>query len=122
MRLLLDTCVWGGAVEELRAAGHDVIWTGNWSEDPGDGAILRFAYENERILITLDKDFGERAIVRGEPHAGIIRLVGVAARSHGDAVIEALDRYGAELLGGGIVTIGTRKVRIRPGDSEPTEE
>lgn len=25
MRLLLDTCVWGGAVEELAAVGHDVV-------------------------------------------------------------------------------------------------
>ena len=122
MRLLLDTCVWGGAVEELRCAGHDVVWTGDWPKDPGDGEILRFAYENERILITLDKDFGERAIVRGEPHAGIIRLVGVGARSHGDSVIEALDRYGAEILQGAIVTIGARKIRIRPGESEPPEE
>src|SRR5205814_2069592 len=35
MKLLLDTCVWGGALAELQAAGHDVIWAGNWDEDPG---------------------------------------------------------------------------------------
>ena len=118
MRLLLDTCVWGGAVEALRLSGHDVIWTGNWPEDPGDAAILRYAFEQQRILVTLDKDFGERAIVRGEPHAGIIRLVGIAARGQSDSVIEALNRYGAELPRGGIVTVGARKIRIRPGDSD----
>ena len=26
MRLLLDTCIWGGAIPELRASGHDVLW------------------------------------------------------------------------------------------------
>jgi hypothetical protein len=26
MKILLDTCVWGGVVQELRAAGHDVVW------------------------------------------------------------------------------------------------
>ena len=26
MKLLLDTCVWGGVCKELRSAGHDVIW------------------------------------------------------------------------------------------------
>jgi hypothetical protein len=26
MKLLLDTCVWGGAREELTAFGHDVVW------------------------------------------------------------------------------------------------
>ncbi|TVQ32449.1 MAG: toxin-antitoxin system, toxin component, PIN family protein [Wenzhouxiangella sp.] len=115
MRLLLDTCVWGGAVEELRDAGHDVVWTGDWSSDPGDGPILAYAHENHRILVTLDKDFGERAIVMGEPHAGIIRLVGIAARSQGAATIEVLDRHGEELVQGAIVTVGPQKIRIRPG-------
>lgn len=55
MSLLLDSCVWGGAVEELRSSGHDVVWSGDWSKDPGDGEIFRFTYENERILITLTR-------------------------------------------------------------------
>jgi hypothetical protein len=29
--LLLDTCVWGGANDELPATGHDVLWTGDLS-------------------------------------------------------------------------------------------
>ncbi len=40
MKLLLDTCVWGGAIKTLEAAGHDVVWTGHWPEDPGDEEIL----------------------------------------------------------------------------------
>jgi len=28
MKVLLDTCVWDGVVQELRAAGHDVVWGG----------------------------------------------------------------------------------------------
>ena len=35
MKLLLDTCVWDGAIKTLEAAGHDVVWTGHWPEDPG---------------------------------------------------------------------------------------
>jgi hypothetical protein len=46
------------------AAGHDVIWAGDWSDDPGDEAILARASEERRVLVTLDKDFGELAIVR----------------------------------------------------------
>jgi hypothetical protein len=30
MKLLLDSCVWGGALAELQAAGHDVVWAGQW--------------------------------------------------------------------------------------------
>jgi hypothetical protein len=36
VKLLLDTCVWGGAKAALAAAGHDVVSAGDWSEDPGD--------------------------------------------------------------------------------------
>ncbi|MCZ7562896.1 MAG: DUF5615 family PIN-like protein [Burkholderiales bacterium] len=49
----------------LAAAGHDAIWTGDWTPDPGDEAILEFAQRESRILITLDKDFGELAVVFG---------------------------------------------------------
>lgn len=122
MKLLLDTCVWGGAVNELRNAGHDVIWTGDWSSDPGDREIMRYAFENDRILVTLDKDFGERAIVLGEQHAGIIRLVDIAAREQGASCIEAMERYGGELVLGAIVTVGPGKIRIRPGESDQTDE
>ena len=74
MKFLLDSCVWGGAVERLRAAGHDVIWSGDWPVDPGDEEIMARALAEDRILVTPDKDFGELAIVRSQPHAGILRL------------------------------------------------
>ena len=80
MRLLLDTCVWGGAKGSLLAEGHDVVWSGDWSEDPGDEEILARAYETQRVLITLDKDFGELAIIRNLPHCGILRLVNISAK------------------------------------------
>ena len=80
MKLLLDTCVWGGALVELRAAGHDVVWSGDWEKDPGDQAILAAARSESRILVTLDKDFGELAIVLRQPHGGIVRLVDFSAR------------------------------------------
>jgi hypothetical protein len=44
VKLLLDGCVCGGARVILKAAGHDVIWAGEWAEDPGGlleaGAIV----------------------------------------------------------------------------------
>ena len=76
MRLLLDTCIWGGAAPELRAAGHDVSWAGDWPQDPGDDEILALAHRERRVLVTLDKDFGELAIVHEQPHGGIVRIVG----------------------------------------------
>ena len=73
MKVLLDSCVWGGAKAELLAFGHDVIWSGEWPEDPGDDEILATAHREGRVLVTLDKDFGELAVVRKQPHSGIVR-------------------------------------------------
>jgi len=83
MKVLLDTCVWGGSRMVLEAEGHDVEWVGDWPRDPGDGKILEYAYREGRILVTLDKDFGELAIVFNKPHFGIMRLVNLSARDQG---------------------------------------
>ena len=113
MKLLLDSCVWGGAVADLQAAGHDVVWCGHWPSDPGDMAILAQAKDERRIVVTLDKDFGELAIVRGLPHAGIVRLVGFAARQQGNACRQILERFGEEIATGAIVTADPGRVRVR---------
>jgi hypothetical protein len=44
-----------------------VIWAGEWAEDPGDDEILARAHREGRVLVTLDKDFGELAVVHGQP-------------------------------------------------------
>ncbi len=116
MRLLLDSCVWGGALNVLRTAGHDVEWCGAWPEDPGDVEILRIAGEQSRILVTLDKDFGELAIVRGTAHCGIIRLVDLSGRQQAPACLKILAAHGEELLRGAIVTAEPGRLRIRPAD------
>ena len=75
MKLLLGACVSGAASGTLRAAGHDVVWAGEWEASQSDDDIIARAAADERILVTLDEDFGELAVVRRLPHAGIICLV-----------------------------------------------
>jgi predicted nuclease of predicted toxin-antitoxin system len=116
MKLLLDTCVWGGAKAELQAAGHEVLWTGDLAQDPGDEDILAQAHREQRVLITLDKDFGELAIRRSLPHCGIVRLVNMSARQQGAVCQQVLAQYGDELTRGAIITVEAGRVRIRPPD------
>lgn len=89
-------------------------------EDPGDEELLQRAYADARILVTLDKDFGELAIVRAQPHAGIIRLVRIPARRQGSICVAAIARYGHELTRGAIVTVEPGRVRVRR--SEPPDK
>ena len=113
MKILLDSCVWGGSKKTLQSAGYDVVWCGDWQKDPGDEEILTFAYKDKRILVTLDKDFGTLAVARGFPHCGIIRLVGISAKEQALVCGNILSRYGVELSAGAIVTVGRNRIRIR---------
>jgi predicted nuclease of predicted toxin-antitoxin system len=114
VKLLLDSCISGTAASELRAAGLDVLYAGEWIEDPGDDEILARAYEERRILVTLDKDFGELAVARGTAHAGIIRLVNMSAKQQAVTCLQILERYSQELRAGAIVTAEPGYARIRP--------
>lgn len=113
MKLLLDACVWGGAKNELETVEYDVIWAGDWPEDPGDDEVLTRAHNEDRILVTLDKDFGELAVLREIPHSGIVRLVNIAARQQAPVCMHILEQYGDELQSGAIVTAEPGWVRIR---------
>jgi len=116
MKVLLDSCVWGGAKEPLLSDGHDVCWVGDRVEDPGDVEILNEAFRDERILITLDKDFGDLAILWGAPHRGIVRLVNIPARQQGRVAAHVIAVHGLELLSGAIATVESSRIRIRPPD------
>jgi predicted nuclease of predicted toxin-antitoxin system len=120
VKVLLDACVWGGAGAVLADTGHDVEAVADWGSDPGDETILVRALEASRIIITLDKDFAELAIVHRLPHHGIIRLVGISATRQGAVAVEVLAKYGRELDEGAIVTVEPSRVRVRP--PEGTDE
>jgi len=115
MKILLDTCVWNGCIPEIEAAGHDVEWAGDWGIDPGDEEILDRARQNGQILITLDKDFGEIAVVRRRQHPGIVRIVGGSVGTFARRVLFVIERYSEDLLAGAIVTAETSRIRIRSG-------
>ena len=121
MRLLLDACVWGGAIPILLAAGHNVEWVGDWREDPGDANILEYAFRTEQVLVTLDKDFGELAVLHQQPNFGIIRLVNWSAQQQSEACLGVLERYGEELLRGALVTAEPGRARIRSAE-QPDHE
>jgi predicted nuclease of predicted toxin-antitoxin system len=106
----------GQGAEQLRSAGHDVVWIGDWSEDPDDEAILATAHSEQRILVTIDKDFGDWAVHRGMPHHGIVRIVNFSARRHAEVCSAALAAHGDDLCAGALVTAEPGRMRVRPPD------
>lgn len=113
MKLLLDSCVWGGALAELRAAGYDVIWAGEWDRDPGDTEILHRAETESRVLVTLDKDFGHLAVALDQPHPAIIRLVGFGARQQAGVIDHLVKTHAQELVQAALLTAEPGRLRIR---------
>ncbi len=61
MRILADENFPGLSVQELRRLGHDVLWARTDMPGISDSAMLARAQDEQRLLVTLDKDFGELA-------------------------------------------------------------
>jgi predicted nuclease of predicted toxin-antitoxin system len=79
--------------------------------------MLAYAHREGRVLATLDKDFGELAVVRRIPHSGIIRLVNISARRQAAVCQHVLERYGDLLQSGAIVPAESDRLRIRPPET-----
>jgi predicted nuclease of predicted toxin-antitoxin system len=74
MKLLLDQDVYAATARFLLALGHDVVpVAGIGLSRAQDQVILRIAQEQNRILVTRDRDFGNLVFVR-ELGAGVIYL------------------------------------------------
>jgi predicted nuclease of predicted toxin-antitoxin system len=113
MKMLFDTCMPKSVFDELRDAGIDAEWVGDWDEDPGDDAILRTAHIETRVLITMDKDFGELVVREGRLHFTIVRLKKVRVKHQARSILEAIERFRTDIEAGAIVTISPGHMRCR---------
>ena len=99
--------------EYLVAQGHDVVSA--YSIDPrvSDDRLLKVALDDDRALVTEDKDFGELVFVQNRPHGPVIRVVDLTVDEQVQAMGELLEQHAHELTGAVIVTITRGRVRIR---------
>jgi predicted nuclease of predicted toxin-antitoxin system len=114
VKLLIDSCLSSRDAQELRDAGHDVVWAGDWSRDPGDPEILRRAFDQSRVLVTLDSDFAQLLYERRVLHAGIVWLRNVSPENYVERTVRALETFCLELQVGGLVVVRKSKIRLRP--------
>ncbi|HEY1753310.1 MAG TPA: DUF5615 family PIN-like protein [Caulobacteraceae bacterium] len=61
MRFLADENFPGAAVATLRGAQHDVAWVRELCPGADDADVLSMPREEQRVVLTFDKDFGELA-------------------------------------------------------------
>src|SRR4030065_587897 len=74
MRFLVDECSGPALALWLREHGHDVFSVYEQARGIDDDEIIEKAVNEDRILITNDKDFGEKIFREKRFHKGIILL------------------------------------------------
>lgn len=82
MKFPLDVCASSHSLRVLLTdLGHDVQLVGENDPRCLDETVLGLAYQDGRLVVTLDKDFGELVFIQRRPHAGIISFLICRLRS-----------------------------------------
>ena len=103
MRILIDECLSGVPADLLRELGHDAIHVG----DRGllghtDPEVMACAFDESRILVSADTDFGE-LLARSNaalPSVILLRRTVHAPTNQAATVAEVFDLVGDELQAG----------------------
>ena len=112
MKFLVDHCAGRGLAQWLRGQGHDVVDVGEFESAPGDRTLLERAAAENRILITLDRDFGQLVYVRRIKHAGVVRLPDVPVSDRIALMARVLQEHRDALEEQALVTIRGGRMRI----------
>ena len=74
MRFLVDECTGPAVAQWLQEANHDVFSVFEQGRGMDDDQVIRRAFTENRILVTNDKDFGEKVYREKQPHCGVVFL------------------------------------------------
>ena len=116
MRFLVDECTGPGVANWLSSKGHYVVSVYDDMRGDTDIEILEYAYKNNLILITNDKDFGELVFKNSMKHMGIVllRLSDQRKENKIDVLEKLLSSHGNDLEKGFLV-VNENNVRINTG-------
>lgn len=115
MKIVADEGVDRQVVEELRRENHEVTYIAELAPGVSDDDVLHVANEQDALLLTTDKDFGELVFRLNRAAAGIIlmRLEGLPPRRKSAVMASAIRQHGLQMRGTfSVITPGT--IRIRP--------
>lgn len=112
MKFLVDRCADRRLAEWLRSEGYDVFDAGQLEHDPGDAALLRQATAEDRVLVTLENDFGDLVFVSRARHAGVVRLPDLPVDQRIMLMAEVIPYHRKALERHALITIRGSRVRI----------
>ena len=113
MKFLVDECTGSFVARWLREQGYQVLSVYDEMRGAEDDFLLEKAYTEGWILVTNDKDFGEKVVREGRQHSGVIllRLKDERTANKIRVLKQLLDRYAGDLKGNLVIATETT-VRI----------
>jgi len=113
MRFLVDECTGPSVARWLREEGHEIFSVFDEARGMEDDDVISKAYVEDWILITNDKDFGEKVYREGRPHRGVIfmRLEDERAANKIAALKRLLEGY-ADRLSDQFTVVTETRVRF----------
>lgn len=112
MRILADECCDAELVMALRSDGHDVRYIGETDKGIKDIQVRAIAFQDQRLLLTIDKDFGELIVRQKEPSHGVILIRVDDVRLHIQRIRQVIAIFGNQLFDH-FTVIGQQKTRHR---------
>ena len=118
MNFLADEGVDRQIVERLRQDGYDVLYVAEMNPSISDDEVLRRANENNALVITADKDFGEMVFHHNRLAAGgviLLRLAGLSPERKATILIKLIEARRSELPDSfSVVSPGRIRIRQKP--------
>ncbi|NOT46818.1 MAG: DUF5615 family PIN-like protein [Acidobacteria bacterium] len=113
MRFLVDECTGPTVAKWLRENGHQVFSVYEETQGVADEQLLSKAVDENWILITNDKDFGEMVFRERRPHRGVVFLrLGDERSANKIHVLRHLLENYSDKLRNNFVTVTETKVRV----------
>ena len=117
MNFMADESCAGPVIRALRDAGHDVVAIAEVARGATDEQVLERALNENRVLITEDRDFGELVYARGRSSPGVIlvRFHSRARQAKPATVVEAVAKLSSRLRDAfTVVESGRARISSRP--------
>ena len=113
MRFLVNECTGPAVARWLRKQKHEVFSVYEEARGMDDDDVIQKAFAENWILITNDKDFGEKVYRERRPHRGIVllRLEDERAANKIDTIRRLIESY-ADQLSDHFVVVTEAKVRF----------
>jgi predicted nuclease of predicted toxin-antitoxin system len=115
IKFLADVNVEKPLVDYLLKQGYDIKWIPDYNSEMPDEDLLQLANQEERILVTNDKDFGDLIFLQRKLSVGTIlfRVKGQKSQEKIKLIKKLLMGYRDKILNHYIV-ITKAKIRIIP--------